>query len=72
MERLTYRKVIAAIYEQDTNIVKLSGQSEIHHQHARKALRQWIGKTGNPRGKTRKFLKRVEEIIGQPVYTEAA
>ena len=34
------------------------------------AVTKWEGKVGNPKGKTRKVLKAIEERIGRSIYQE--
>ncbi|MBO2656194.1 hypothetical protein I6M49_22380 [Shewanella algae] len=68
----TFRAAIAKIYDAGETLRSLANEMEMDPSTVQTALRKWFGKTGNPRGKTRKLLKRIEELTGESVYTEAA
>ncbi len=59
------------LYEKDRTISDVAREAGVDPRSAGIAISRWEGKTGNPRGKTRKILSIVEREIGTPIYKEA-
>lgn len=68
----TFKTTLSKIYDADMSVKDVASDVDMTATQAYNAIKKWFGKTGNPRGKTRKLLKRIEEITGDCIYNEAA
>lgn len=64
-------KLKMSLYEKGVTISDIAKKAEVSPRSAGTAINRWEGKVGNPRGKTRKVLKIVEQEIGCSIYQES-
>ncbi|WGV98835.1 hypothetical protein QF117_10595 [Vibrio sp. YMD68] len=68
----TFKTTLSKIYDAELTLKDVADEVDMSATQAYNAINKWFGRTGNPRGKTRKLFKRIEEITGDRIYTEAA
>ena len=64
------RSVKACLYELGITFTDIASEVGVAPRTVTYALAKWEGKAGNPKGKTRKVLKAIEERIGRSIYLE--
>lgn len=64
------QSVKACLYDLGITYTDIATEVGVAPRTVTYALTKWEGKEGNPKGKTRKVLKAIEERIGRSIYSE--